>query len=807
MFLAANAARMSGSNDIFQKLLTLIILSVVITVVLIVLYISYRLYQMHFRTFMIGHSEPFDEYMKVHMFMLTKYLHFLHRNGGASGFSNELSRLFALDIVPPEDLDIRDMTPENCFALYMSFMFKRALTEGEDFDKMSMFQKMELNLIERLTGLKTVFRYADREEGENWQGRREEDIYNELGTAVKDSEIKYFRKRALAIMDLEKKLGRLECQYKGMGFNDDERTCKGRYQWGKVKDTYPKSKRGDPEGEMARRMLVHLMFHNTRKIELMYDLRKTGGIGNFVIFTIYMSHYNKFIFKEQIPSIWENFGGRVSDWAQIMQSAVRSESVMSFMASLPLKIAGIEGYENSIPHGSNQENSKKNRDQKDEEELQALRNFIHQQREEREVVEPFFDKLGELIKAVFELVFNLIKIVIAVVKMITNPFAIIRFIIGLIIGTLLFVIYMVIVIISPLFYIPAFFHVLTFSIISTVAWIALYLAVVILFVIAWILDFFTNGFILSLFRCENLPNAWYERASYVFSNIYSRALIFCWYPCSRRHAPNGFFCKSLERYQPSFCPQQVIMKSFVQDQLEQARNNSHLLTKPLFFDFKGNYEYFSEDKNKKQQQIEAFLTDQKEFSRSCDQNLREYDFLTIYICNHLDTLLPRSDEMTIELIKKACYKCYCKHYYEQQGSRMVQKPAMLLLKTDRPVQNQFLYLLRKGDISEIERNTRVSLSTRRGEKMYFVNENVDIDELKRELQNNAAYSKFIHVPNKGPSFGFCQKFITTSGSRSISSAYTPSKKKGHILYLMIYALLLLFTISFGFMLLFKSTSK
>lgn len=785
-------------HSVVKHLINFFILVFILALVLIISYIIYKLYHSYPRPLLLGHSHDLENEMQQNVGLIVRHLYRLKAYFEVEDRGSELAviinNIFSLGIVPEEDSI--EFTPDIAPYIYFNFMFKRALSGDEEGENWNRWKLMELNLIKRLSGLETL----------DIDGK-EENIYTESETEVRPFIASHIRNKVRALMRLENYFGALDCAYKSMGYDVKKRRCDKQFKWCKLKNEYA-NPLIDPQAEMARLHLSLLIYRYSPNVERMYDFRKSGGLGNFIVYNIFMADYIQFIFKEQIPSIWNNFIERVKVTGGMYARVVGSETVANYMARLPMTLAGVERFEdakslNTFPSIPSE----------DVESYQKID-------EDEKVTEHFIGGLVNLIKGLMQLIPNILKLVMALLTAITNPIQIIRIILSIVIGLIIYILYVVLVVISPLFYIPAFIYVLSFSLIATIAWLALFIAIAIIFFILWILDYATNGLIFMWMRCENPSDAWHRQPNYAFGNIYQRYFV-CNYPCGARYTPKGWFCERTSRFHPTFCPQQLIMNAYVHHELGGRGEHSSLESAPLFYDFTADLDYISGDDEYKKNILSSFYRMQKQFSRTCDENLAENSFITGYFCNHLDLIMADKDisEAEMEKLRTTCYKCFCKHYYLKAGCRMSQRPyiKVLALHVDDKVESKYLYDMKKDETdSIIERleedlgkatepmtQKQIRKALRELKKniaeqnvLYIVNDGFENDPV---LKKKKIFKDVIHLPKAGVRYKFCESFFDEEEPQLAFER----RKRGQILYYVIYALLLLIIISFGFIMLYQ----
>lgn len=339
-----------------------------------------------------------------------------------------------------------------------------------------------------------------------------------------------------------------------------------------------------------KRIAIHelnlLLNHYFQDILMGYDLRKSGRINSFVIFKVYMRDYTRFVFKETIPDAWQDFSEKVKSTADFMVSYLSTDSVEAYVRALPFTISGVqENFANRVEHFS----------------------------------------LGDFFRSIIRLADSLMEISFALMSAITNPIAFLRILIGMLVGVCMYVLYVVLLALSPIFIIPAFVYQGSISALVTVIWTALYCCIACVYLILWIADICTNGFVFSLLRCENLPDAWYKRPGFAYKNAYKRELLCCG-PCNDRSLPSNFLCKNIPAYRPSFCPAQRVYASY----LESRTNRKHSNKQDR--DFTPSTSYYAMHPVDRKQLLGEIYDDKASFDVKCNIAMAPYTGMLRDIC-------------------------------------------------------------------------------------------------------------------------------------------------------------------------------
>ena len=263
------------------------------------------------------------------------------------------------------------------------------------------------------------------------------------------------------------------------------------------------------------------------------------------------------------------------------------------------------------------------------------------------------------------------------------------------------------------------------------------------------------------------------------------------------------------------------MNAYVYRELGGTGEDMSLQSNPLFHDFSANLEYVAGDDEYKKKALSEFYDKQKEFSKTCDENLSENNFITSYLCKNLDLVLA-SDDMGkdyLEKLRTTCYKCYCKHYYLKSGCRMSQRPYIKFLALEEPIQSKYLFNISSEEIKSIESRlqedaskttdrlmknqiksalSRLKRAQTDDKAMYIVNDGFEED---KNLKSKEISSQIIHLPRANSRYKFCNEFFD---EESVPPQLSNPRKSGQILYYVLYALLLLIIVSFGFIMLYQS---
>lgn len=266
----------------------------------------------------------------------------------------------------------------------------------------------------------------------------------------------------------------------------------------------------------------------------------------------------------------------------------------------------------------------------------------------------FFAELVEVAVALATLVANFISDPIGTI------FGIIKIIIGLVIGFVLLLIWAILSL-PPFIYIIFgiyffIFDIVLFAVMS-LWYVLLFTLFAIISAILWVLDLMLsafNGFtapsiIATMGRCENLPDVWYTRGSFIDDNNYNRAFL-CQSPCASRFKPNGLFCTKLNGKQPSFCPQAQAFRIY--------KGMSTTPNPVLMGDFNPDPTFWTKTEEGRKLEIKNYFINRQEFLSKCSKANEPYNNLIKTVCANWDTVnLPNEGDR--DNLRKVCRQIYC----------------------------------------------------------------------------------------------------------------------------------------------------
>lgn len=386
-------------------------------------------------------------------------------------------------------------------------------------------------------------------------------------------------------------------------------------------------------------------------IQFSYNSRKVAGFTFQInIFTMYLGPFLSYIVNEKIKPIWTKW--EIAKTASMISAGFNSETVRNAIINLPLTVIRQQGY-------TNYKDELKN-------ELQETFSLLEKPAN-LDMRENFVTALIDIAKGLISIAkffATIPKVAVALVKIVTNPFKLIFVLVAWLICFAIMVVYFVIgALMGLLSYLIAPVVLLWIKLVSTMLWIAMMLLMIAIYFVLWLADLLTGGVILTLLRCENLPDAWYNQPGYALGNIYQR-FILCHATCSARYAPNGIFCKRIHPLQPAYCPQQVIAKFHTSNNAQESLNSN-----PIYFDddLSKNVDFWMSDSSKQLQMVLDTFRARRNFLEVCDRTYaKKHDRLIRSVCKNVFDPPPAQSNMTVsedsdntKKIKMLCQQIYC----------------------------------------------------------------------------------------------------------------------------------------------------
>jgi hypothetical protein len=713
------------------------------------------------RPFTIGRTYPIEAYMMEHVAFLCRHIEALLsvKDKLSPNLRTILEEIDAANVLP-EDAT-KQLTPDNTPFIYMYYIFPKALTSTPIEEPLTKYQKMELNLIRNFF---TIDRLTDE------SSDKPVPIYNSSGTEVTPEAAQLLRKKTIPLRKLSDYFKKLDCQYRGFEYDSKKDKCtSNNFNKCNALNQFPEPIVDDPVSEMARLHLWLLTFKYLPSIERAYNMRKSGGIGNFIIFNLYMDEYKQYVFKETIPPVWKRFIKDIKSTADTIVGVLTSDPVRNFMVRLPLTLTGTEGFIDTPP------------------------NVVADIYEQEEHFVGVLKSIGKVFSDFAKLIPNVAKVFLGLVHVITNPLKVIAIVIGAIVGFLLYVLYSLIVAMSILMYIPAFFWVLAIDLKITIIWTLLFCVIALVYVVLWILDFGTGGLIMRLLRCETAPNGWHDIPGWIYNNQFTRKFM-CSFPCHRKYKPESWGCLKLPKYQAPFCPQQLIFNIYISHLKGKLDEHPSLKFAPNLYNFKPNIKYHAKDTENKKKEIDEFYNNRRKFRSECDSALAPYNFVTKYLCENMKTIVPGSERMM-----PFCQSCYCGHYNGKCNNGKADFsafPTIRTFKTNAIITNNAYYKrIFQEDIDKLNKTLpegSTQIPNDDGESKYYL----CIDGYQENKVNETGeYSVFPESPQ------FCLEEPTDVIPKD------GKKEKKKILYALLFMLLVLITITLGFALLYQTTQS
>lgn len=625
-----------------MQVLTLLFIILVIVVVMYIIYIIIRYY--YPRMFFIGHGEPLEAFMQDYMtdLMNTLYSIYIDPSRSKLGIGSKIQKLFdqkskyesQVAYVPSVLHATKDgkyatndrCTPKELPIMYLFFMFGSAIKNKD---------ANECLLVEKFF----------------------EDQFNP------------YTKKLLTDIKKEKEVPAgviKDCELVDSLFKSFKTTYDAIES--KVSKTASSSLNGLLTSYTYEDQKLAILGSYLKQIRTMYDYRKGGGMGNLKFIKLVMGDYNDYIWGPSkddlekqgetgiVPDIWKYFLKSVKENATLYESIIASPAVSAYMASMPAKIAGVESFVNGVSTTN-------------------IEGFLSLLPPPQASMGDTVETLGFL-KALVEIpkfFLVLMDVAQAIATAVASPIKFLRIIIGMVVGTLLYITYIVLVAISPLFYVPAFFVTIAISLYKTIYWVFFYIVIIIFVIVLWILDFLLGGFVLRMFRCENLPNAWLKAPGFLFGNKYRRTTM-CNFRCGTRYVPNGSWCSKIPGVRPAFCPQQfIIMGVDAAIATAEPTMPSALKMSPLNHKFSPLPDFYALTTLEKKAVIKEFLEDKYSFLVNCFDKLTENQLaLSVAACGIVKDLkesdaFKESDDLKLFVgkLEGLCQDTFCKHEYRK----------------------------------------------------------------------------------------------------------------------------------------------
>jgi hypothetical protein len=555
----------------------------------------------------IGHSEPYEEYMKSYIHDLVKTIKYivhgdiLHANDDVrkvcTKFANQISNANA-DIKLVGDINTifaeQDCTPDNYPCLYMYFIFKEAIQGLE--------LKSELVLYKQFFGQNKYGEGIDSTDPLVHEQR--------IALIKQDVDtIDMFFSEIQSIVDKKVRLAQLQ---KVTVYDGTSNPFVKKKTLSEVLATAPKCKLFSkvaslpsapvskpvnitPQEDSVKKqhpididvwsMRLAVLASYRSNIFKAYDYRKSKGTGNMKLFMLLMRDYVQFVFGDILPRIWRTTWQDIKATEAFINKFVKDSE--SFVKNLPFIIAGIKG------------------------------------KGQEDFVQPPFSKRGDVVEHLgflkglleipkfFKILIDLAR---ALAQAVLNPIKAFRIFIGLVVGVCLYICYILISTLSFLFIIPAAYYTVLFKVYMSSWWINLFMIVAVFYLVVWVINQITNGMLASYMRCENLPTSWFKQAGFMYGNAYYRSF-FCNVPCATKYQPTGIWCTRQKKHMPSYCPQQLIYQGF--ELLLDSKEQSYIPTDILVPSFNPDPQFYMMSQDEQHNYIKDILKDKVKHMHHC----------------------------------------------------------------------------------------------------------------------------------------------------------------------------------------------
>lgn len=267
--------------------------------------------------------------------------------------------------------------------------------------------------------------------------------------------------------------------------------------------------------------------------------------------------------------------------------------------------------------------------------------------------------------AIIGFIKNILKLITLIFRLITDPLRGVTVVLSFVIGLALYVVYLISLPFAKIF-LPLLMFIVTFAfmILKIAAWFALFAALAVGVLVAWVADIFTGGAIMQQARCENLPDAWRNNPSFDRGNLFQRVGL-CVFPClDARFAPvSPYWAERLPDDQPSFCPQQLIARAAEEDAGFLAT------TWPLTMEFVPTLAFWRATEAAKEEKIREFYDRKMAHLSGCFRAHDRRSLLARNVCSNVDAFAPVGSEANARL-RSLCREVFCKFTYDASAQRV-----------------------------------------------------------------------------------------------------------------------------------------
>lgn len=398
-----------------------------------------------------------------------------------------------------------------------------------------------------------------------------------------------------------------------------------------------------PEETMAILRLNLLLNTYRPTLTFMYDTRKTYGFTlQFNIFRLYLSpFYNNIVNRKIRRDVWGSFYEGVESIRDLITQTYRSWK--GAVEKLPDRLVST-----ALGKDKKEKMTDGGQEQVKHTEGVVVENF-------KQIIEPLLI-IAKFFKAAIKLIPMVFKMFAAMVFLITKPQEALVFLISFIVAIIIYILYHIgLVFIELISFVIAYATQFAICLLFTLGWVVVMGVVSIVFVILWVIDLATGGYVMTALRCENLPNAWVYKASYAFGNVFHR-LLGCSRPCTHGFKPtsSGLFCGAHKTSsEPNYCPQQLIQQAY-----ENKDVDGFKFPKKYIFDFSPDMSLWIKDDKAKRKVLRDHRKEKVKFLSSCYESLDDYEPLTKAVCTNIDSFFKKDSEIYGQ-VSHVCKQLYC----------------------------------------------------------------------------------------------------------------------------------------------------
>lgn len=582
---------------------------ITIAAVIMVIYILYRVFKYgYIRPFSMGHSEQFDLYMESYMKDFIEISKYVIDSNDDNQTKSAIEQFFKAyenlsDGVNPLQIKLENYKPNSLPYIYLIIIFYESIKDKDEHELTLMPKFVDRKIVEQF-----YIKRKDIEESqtinlpsiEKLESLRQ--AFDNIRLSVKN-DVKTIKENGASLTE-----------------NDPNLSIK-LYTLDLMVNKYFDKNSVDNDNNTSKDN------ESIDNIVRSYNLRKTGGRSK-ILFHMYTKEYSQYIFKEYLPDLWKPYGDEVKLLAKLYQDFIASDTVRDVVLGLPMVLAGVnkeDFVDMGVSTGPN-----------------------------GEVQEHFIGVLKSIAKTFVALY----TIVVAIAQIVADPANIIpgilQWLIGIIIGFLIYIMYLILLVMSFVFIIPAAIIIFILKTAITILWVVIYVLIIVIVGVLTLIDMFTGGIVLTLLRCENLPNAWHMLPGFVRDNVYVRKF-FCQMRCTSRYHPSGYGCKKLPDYEPAYCPQQLIFNAY-NTRLDQLKSV------PYIHQYQPTIDYYLNKTEEERKTLWENLFDQRrDFMELCSDKMKPYDHITNKMCHIMtkDNDFKEKNREQYDQIMALCDLTYC----------------------------------------------------------------------------------------------------------------------------------------------------